>query len=401
MTSLIKSLFIPLFSFFLIGNSNAQWAIEKCPTTDNLNSISLTSSSSGWIVGDNGTLLYKFRDAWFKYQKVTTANLFSIHLLNKDEGWAVGSSGTMLHYNGKKWEIVPCPTQRNLYSVSFLDSSYGIAVGEQGTVIIYKDGAWTLLENVPRGNLYTVASKKDMSMLAGGIEYGSIPVMTISGDSETNIKETYDPGFFQIKSLAITDNSKVWAVGRPGSIFHFNGSNWIKLEQFERLSSLKSVCFSDENTGVAVGYGGTILSYSEDGWVKESSPVSVKLNGAAFSGNTIYAVGDKGTIITLNRKPATFRSPTEPNSTVLGIESYPNPSTDILNITVPEEDDFNAGLLTLTDASGKVILMKRLDSDSAGQVYRINTSKLATGLYMISIKSVDNRLASGKFIVRR
>ena len=397
---MIKSILIPFFSIFLIGNSNAQWAIEKCPTTNDLNSISLGSGSSGWIVGDKGTILFKHKDRWIEYQKVTEVNLHSVCMINKNEGWAVGSSGTILHYDGAKWENVSSPTQRTLHSVIFRDSTYGIAVGDQGTVVIFKDGAWTLLESVTSGNLYAVASKNDLSMLAGGIEYMSIPVMTISGNSETNLKKSFEPGFYQIKSLAIPDKNNVWAVGRPGSIFHFDGSSWRKLEQFERLPSLKSVCFSNANTGIAVGYGGTILSFSKDGWVKESSPVNVKLNGAVVSENTFYAVGNNGTIITLNRKPDTFSSPKEANSSVLSIESYPNPSADVLNITVPDGDDFSTGLLTLTDASGKVILMKRMDSVTAGQVYRINTSNFGSGLYMISIKSAANRLASGKFIVR-
>lgn len=400
MISKTKTILISLFGLFIIGNANAQWINEKCPTANNLNSISLFSSGSGWIAGDNGTLLYKYRDIWSKYQTVTDANLFSICFINTNEGWAVGSSGTILHYNGTNWENVPSPTQRNLYSVSFRDSTYGIAVGDQGTVVIYKNGVWTLLESVTRGNLYAVASKNDLSILAGGIEYMSIPVMTTSGDSETNLNKSFEPGFYQIKSLAIPDKKNVWAVGRPGSIFHFDGSSWKKLEQFERLPSLKSVCFSDENTGIAVGYGGTILLYSEDGWIKESSPVDVKLNGAAVSGNTFYAVGNNGTIITLNRKSEVFEAPKEANSSVLRIESYPNPSADVLNITIPEGDDFSNGLLTLTDASGKAILMKKMDSITSGQVYQIDTSKLGTGLYMVSIIYSDNRLATGKFIVK-
>lgn len=396
----IKSILTSLFGLFLMGNTNAQWITEKCPTTSNLNSISLFSTNSGWIVGDNGTILYKYNDAWIKYQNVTKANLYSVCLTNKNEGWAVGSFGTILHYDGTKWEDVQSPTQRSLYSVSFRDSTYGIAVGDQGTVVIYKNGSWTLLESETMGNLYAVSVKEDLSMLAGGIDYMSIPMMTISEVSKKVLNKSFDPGFYQIKSLAILDKNNVWAVGRPGTILHFDGIRWKRFKPFEKLPSLRSVYFSDKNTGIAVGYGGTILSFSEDGWSEELSEINVILNGACILGDTSYAVGNNGTIVSLYREPEIVTIPNKINSSVERLESYPNPSTIVLNITIPEGDDFSTGLLTVTNASGKVVLTQKLDNVASGQIYPINTSKLGTGLYMVSIKSTGNRMASAKFIVR-
>ena len=105
-----------------LGIVQAQWILEKCPTRNNLNAISLMSNKSPWIVGDKGTILYKMDNKWKEYQSPTIENLYSIYMLNGNDGWAVGARGTIIHFDGENWKSVSSPTKKNLFSVYFKDS---------------------------------------------------------------------------------------------------------------------------------------------------------------------------------------------------------------------------------------------------------------------------------------
>jgi photosystem II stability/assembly factor-like uncharacterized protein len=394
-----KSVLILLSGIFLAGSASGQWIKEDCPTTNNLNSICMFSVKAGWIVGDKGTIINMNNGAWREYQKITTENLNSVSFINQDEGWAVGSNGTILHFNGGTWEKLANLTTRDLYSVSFRDAEHGIAVGAQGTVAFYEEGTWQLAEKTTRGNLFAVSYRNDLSMIGGGLEFMNIPVMTLPDTSEKNLVKSFDPGFVEIRGLAISDKNNAWAVGRPGTIFHFDGNKWKRLRQFENHTSLKNVYFSDKRKGITVGYGGTILTYSTKGWTKEVSPVNVTLNGAYISENKYYAVGNNGTIVSSKRTAENETSPVNTNNSLLKIETYPNPSTDKLNVIIPDEDGFVADQISVSNVYGQIVIIKRIDPGTTGQIYQINTSGLNNGLYLINISSTGGMEASAKFIV--
>lgn len=397
----IKSILVLLLGIFLTRNADGQWIAEKCPTTRNLNSICMFSISSGWIVGDKGTIMYRNNDAWREYQKVTSEDLNSIFFITKDEGWSVGSNGTILHFIGGKWKKLASLTNRTLYSVSFRDAENGIAVGAQGTIVIYENGKWNLAEKTTAGNLFAVSSKSDLSIIGGGLESMSIPLMTMSDNSEKSLIRSFDPGYVEIRGLANPYSDNVWAVGRPGTIFHFDGNTWKRVEQFNKLPSLKSVFFSDKNSGIAVGYGGTILTYSAEAWTKEVSPVNVTLNGAFVSDSKYYAVGNNGTIVSFaKRATENEASHISNNNNILKIQTYPNPSNDKLNIIIPDEDSFIAERISVSNVNGQIVFNKRIDPLTGSQVYQINTSELDNGLYLLNITSSGRMGASGKFIVK-
>jgi photosystem II stability/assembly factor-like uncharacterized protein len=382
-----------------LGNLQAQWITEKSPSSYNLNSVSLINDSSGWIVGDKGTMIYKVNGYWVNYQKITNENLYSVCMLDKNNGWAVGSKGIILHFNGDKWEVVASPTRQKLYSVSFRDPENGIAVGEYGTVAIYENGIWKLAKRVTRGNLYTVSSSNDLSMFGGGLECVDIPLMKIDDDAERTISVNFNP-HIEITGIAQADLNDVWVVGSPAEILHFDGSEWNRVVFDNSLPSLNCISFYDENYGITVGYSGTVLTYSPQGWTKQNSPVDVKLNGAFISEKKYYAVGNKGTIISWQPVPDNALSSEANKDSALKIEIYPNPSADILNVIIPAEDGFVTDLISITNSFGQVVLRKKLDPASGGQVYQINTSEMDNGLYLVKIESGDSKAVSGKFIVK-
>lgn len=394
-----KFILLVLLGSFLPESTDAQWMTHKVTTTSNLNAIDIYSEKHGWIVGDQGSMLYLSKDVWVKNKNVTSENLYSVCLTGENDGWAVGSHGTILHLKGKRWVNYPSPTKEKLNSVSFMDAEHGVAVGERGIVIIYENGIWRLTQKTTIGNLYTVALKYDLSLVGGGLENISIPIMILN-DAPFSLAKSFDPDFIQVKDLAITSQNEAWAVGRPGTIFHYNGNTWKKIEQFKKLPSLNSVYFTGPNNGIAVGYGGTILTYANNEWIRESSPVNVKLNGTAISGNTYYAVGNAGAVISMKYTSEIIPLINKDSSSPLKIESFPNPTSDVLNIIIPDEFGSDDALLSIIDASGKVIFLKNINYGTTGQIFQVNTSTFHSGLFLINIKGYDRMIASGSFIVK-
>jgi hypothetical protein len=388
-----------LFCLLLTGVVKAQWITEKAPVSEDLNSIALISENAGWIVGNNGTMIYKVNSAWVKYPVITDNNLYSIFMIDKDNGWSVGSNGTLLHFNGTQWEKYESPTKENLYSVSFRDPEHGIAVGNRGTVLIYENRCWSVREADIMGDLYTVSDKNDISIAGGGMEYFNMPLMKIEENSGSGITKVFDPGYSMIKSLAVTDKNSIWTVGMAGSILHYDGSSWKSVKDLNNIPTLNNVFFAEKAIGMAVGYGGTILTYSENGWTKEASPVAAKLNGAAISDNKYYAVGNNGTIVSSKYFPENEAVLIDKNISAIKIITYPNPSSDKLNIILPDEEGFTAEIISVTNASGQVVFVKNLDPSYSGQVYQVNTSNLNNGIYIVNLKSAGNIAASGKFVV--
>ncbi|MBE0674736.1 MAG: T9SS type A sorting domain-containing protein [Bacteroidales bacterium] len=393
-----KYLFLLLSGLLSSVNLNAQWVSVKVNISSNLNSIFMLNENSGCIVGDNGTILFKAEDGWIEYPKITDVNLYCAFFNNKADGWVVGQNGTILHYNGRKWERVVSPTEETLYSVSFSNPTKGIAVGNRSTILLFENGLWSKVGKGPMGNLYTVSAKGDFSMIGGGLESRSVPLLAIN-NTVNNILKSLDPGYVFIKGLTVIDRENVWAVGMPGSIFHYDGYNWEKIEPFRRIPSLNCVYFPNENKGIAVGYDGTILTFDENRWQRENVPTRVTLNGASVSGYSYYAVGNNGTVLTMKKLASDDARPFIINPLQTSIKSFPNPASDIVNIQIPNSESTIEGILSVTDTKGNTVLVEKITSAELKIGYKINTSRLSNGLYLLKITDRGQVKAEGKFLV--
>lgn len=392
-----RHLFIIIAVLSVSWNLQAQWITEQIPTTDNLNSIAMFSESVGLIVGDKGTILQKSHDGWIKFQAVTDENLYSVCYTDKNNAWAVGGNGIILYFNGKDWTKVESPTRTKLFSISFNDSETGYITGAHGTVLKYENGIWTPIQKATRGNLYSVAAKGGIVILGGGLECISVPLLKFPSVNNRKLEEVYTPDFIEVKGLAIASQKSLWAVGSPSSILHFNGNDWVAVEQNPKTPSLNAIYFSDENHGIAVGYSGTVITCIKEDWTVESSPVEVKLNGACITGNMYYAVGNEGTLISTKRFTGPVDNHGKTNKQILA--SFPNPSSDVLNIRIPEGEWNTSGSVTVMNTYGQVIIRKDINGLFSGQELQISTSELSNGLYLVQFTS-SSTSASGKFVVK-
>ena len=397
MIKLIKFIVIAFLLLSFHDVSIGQWTTEKSPTANNLNSVFMVNENIGWIVGDKGTILYKVGDYWVNYNKITNEDLYSVFMLDRNKGWAVGSKGTILSFNGERWENQPCPTNRKLLSVYFNDSENGIAVGENGTVLFYENDKWIMANKQIRGNLYTASGRGDSFIVGGGLECVNIPVIRILNDAARSQETLFDP-HLEIRSISFTEGGNIWAASWPGGIFHFDGKEWKKIDFENSIPALNSICFSGENTGISVGYSGTVMTYSVKGWERHDSPVKVKLNGASVTGDTYYAVGNRGTIISW--KEIVAENPGLEKPEPIKIEIYPNPAFERLNVIIPGDNGFIPDRILVSNVYGQVVVNRRVDKGYSGEVYQINTSEFMDGLYFVKIYSSGKEEASARFMVR-
>jgi photosystem II stability/assembly factor-like uncharacterized protein len=402
---------ITLLGLAISFRSNAQWIKESVPTNSNLNSVFFLNDNSGWIVGDNGVIMNKKQGEWVLSPEVTERNLNSVSFSNENNGWAVGAKGTILHYNGIEWSVVVSPTTNDLYSISLLNDNVGIASGDMGTILVYNGQKWTKLMEHSFAVFYALSAIDDLILIGGGREYLSVPVLQLTGLHEKKAKSMFDPEYFEISCITVINKKDIWATGRPGSIFHYDGSSWKRIKNTQPIPSLNSIYFSDSNYGIAVGYYGKILSYSHDrGWLDEESPVLVNLNAVTETDNTWYAVGNNGTVVINRHTPETPEIPESKfvadqkvitDQKAIRLESFPNPPSEQINIKIPNDEDFQADILTITNSTGQLILKQDVRTLAGGELFKVNTSGFGNGIYIINILSTSGTKALGRFMITK
>lgn len=393
-------LFLIITLFFQSEKIFAQWIVEQSPLRSNLNSISLSNKNSGWIVGDNGSILYKVKNYWIDYSHDMSLeeDLNCVFMTDKDNGWIVGSRGIILHFNGGNWNRVSSPTRKDLYAVSFSDPDHGIAVGSKGTILIYENSSWSLVEKEIRADLLTVSAGNNFSFLAGGLECVTVPIIKMLNDGKNTIENCLY-NLISVNGVARSGEDEIWAVGTRGAILHFDGDEWIRNLPDNNMPTLNHISFTGDKNGICVGYSGTILLYSGQGWTKQNSGISSNLNGSAIFENGYYAVGDSGTIVSWNLIQDSL-SPSGKKLPHLQIEAYPNPSDAVLSVIVPDEDSFSPRIITLSNVFGQVVYTQEIVQGNIERPYRVNTSFLNNGLYVIRAKASDGKVAVGKVIIQ-
>jgi hypothetical protein len=99
-----------------------------------------------------------------------------------------------------------------------------------------------------------------------------------------------------LHDVAMLDTDTVTVVGDDGSVFLYNGFNWLSVASAE--NALHAVD-RRKGRGAAVGPGGTVLTVDGTEWSASDTPVSKTLHGVAL-GTDEYAdvaVGADGTIL--------------------------------------------------------------------------------------------------------
>ena len=228
-----------------------------------------------WLVGYYGTILHSpDRGGSWQLQPSPVPNaLFTVRFVNPAKGWISGSHGTFLHTDngGKSWHVQATNTPEHLFGSFWLDEAHSWMVGSRGAMLRTVDGGRSWINSSVPGDL------------------------TFSG-------------------VYFADPMRGWVSGEFGVIFatEDGGKTWNKQKSPVEVSfssgesrNLFALLFTQPRTGYAFGLDGVVLK-TRDGTRWEiirqrndrNSPVDANhLFAAAASGEQLWAVGERGTLL--------------------------------------------------------------------------------------------------------
>jgi photosystem II stability/assembly factor-like uncharacterized protein len=143
-------------------NGNYFLPVNTGTITNWLESVYFTSATTGYAVGDSGTIL-KTTDGWQTrtvQSSGTIHNLYSVIFTDVNTGYAVGDSGLILKTTdgGTNWVKKVSGTLNGLKSVYFPSVSTGYIVGDNGTILTTSDSGtdWAIEYSGTGENLHSV-----------------------------------------------------------------------------------------------------------------------------------------------------------------------------------------------------------------------------------------------------
>jgi photosystem II stability/assembly factor-like uncharacterized protein len=144
--NIMNRIMILLITLCLFNSSDAQgWQwLNPLPTNSTLYSTSFTSKDTGFIVGENGTIL-KTNDGgshWTNQYSGGSLTLRSVSFPDRDTGYAADVHGTIIKTTngGKNWTIIYATASNPLNSIYFPNPDTGFAVGLHGRILKTTNG---------------------------------------------------------------------------------------------------------------------------------------------------------------------------------------------------------------------------------------------------------------------
>lgn len=160
----------------ILHYQNGSWSSVQSPTRNTLNGIEMLSTTEGWVVGEQGTILhYRAEDGSWEtvYRNPSidqSANLHGVAMNSVRSGWITGEQH-LLTYSSEVWTATKFSIRAsatntqtsdksiyslNLYAIALSQSGEGWAVGSSddsglNTIIIlhYQGGTWSVSLTVP------------------------------------------------------------------------------------------------------------------------------------------------------------------------------------------------------------------------------------------------------------
>jgi len=370
----MKKLSILLITLFALNTVNAQWVQLSSGTSNNLHSVFFIDSNTGFVVGDNGTILKTTNGGanWVTiYTTNSSASLYSVYFLNSDTGYAVGNMIILKTTNGGTNWISQNPqgNSNELYSVFFTNDTTGYAVGGYGTYIKTTNG----------GSNWSVETFQTS---------GIWPYTELYSVYFPTKNTGYIVGYY---AISMSSGGAYFAKTTDG------GTNWVSLlpNNLPSQTHLYSVYFTDSITGYAVSDGGIIIKTTNGGtnWIIQYPfiPPYNNLNCVFFpDSNTGYAVGNAGTIFkTTNGGTWIEQEQTENNKLLL----YPNPAKNKITIDLQKISDLKNTYISIYNLQGQLLLQKSITQEKT----ELHINNLAKGMYIVKVYNNNNTMVT-KFV---
>ena len=278
------------------------WTVRNSGTTQILNGVSFTNSTTGFVVGYGGTILRTQNGGinWVSQSSGVLGTLVNVDCRNENVATVVGVNGLILKTTdaGSSWVQQPSGTINELRSIEYINDSIGVIVGFGNTILRTTNSGnnWVSITNSATSGFFDVSfANSNIGIAVGGI--GNIFRTTNGG--LTWIDNSVSPDLI-LRSIALINENIGIAVGYNGKILRTTdgGATWVT-KASGTSANLFEVSFIADY-GFAVGASGTILKTTDGGitWETQNNPTVNTLYGLSYAGGLGVAVGTGGTILT-------------------------------------------------------------------------------------------------------
>ncbi len=385
--------------------------VQESPVLTTLYSVYFTNETTGWIVGDEGTILYTDNSGktWNQQSSNQTAALLSVYFTDESNGWIAGSHGTILKTGdgGTTWlrqEIGMLDT--SFFDVFFINDSTGWIVGRYGTIIKTEDkGAnWTCQNSNTEELLLSIYFINPDT----GWIVGDRTLLKTTNGGENWISED-DWSYDTYKSVFFTNADTGWIVGgwNGAKILKTTdgGENWI-VEHDGFSENLRSVYFVNDSIGWIAGEKGTIFRTMDGGncWTQRESHTPNSTLWSIYFSDVEYGwiVGDNGTILSTVDTNGTGVNETG-NSypyQIMLMQNYPNPFNPSTVIGFYLYKPAYVELSVYNVKGEKVQTLLQEYRQEGRHEFQWYAEGFSSGIYFISLDS-DNFHQSKKVILKK
>ncbi|MCX6234173.1 MAG: YCF48-related protein [Bacteroidetes bacterium] len=352
-----------LHVLFLISTmvySQRGWTPQSSGITKTLTDVHFESSTKGWVVGYNGTIL-KTTDGGENWElQILQPSTYweGVWFTSDTTGWVCGTMGKIYHTmdGGNTWTEQINEYIVDLYDVCFINSNTGWIVGDNGVILNTNDGGehWYFQFSGTMQKLLSVSfSDVNNGWATGGTEIGVL-IHTLNGGDVWTIR---DPGINELLYSVFFINPYIGWVGLNNMIVHSTdvGDHWTEQLPEGADGPITALFFINENKGWAL-QGDKLYYTTTSGaqWTQQfSAPAYKFFNGIHFSDeNNGWVVGKDGIIF--HTTDGGISDITTLLSNMWNI--FPNPGNGLYTISPDNSICFKDNFIQVYDAEGHPIL---------------------------------------------
>jgi len=426
-TSKIKSAFLVLFiSLAIAGKANAQsWTQIYTGTTKKINTICFTSSTVGYL-GGNDSLLMKTTDGGATWNQINYSginflsagdHILNMQFLNNNVGFITvgpysGSYGTT--DGGLTWTLINLPgNQCYNQGLFFFDENNGFIGGSgcfQGELISYVSaspwltGTWALsaiqAPSFTPANIivdiqfynsnYGLAASKSGYIFRttnGGLNWDSVSTPGVNHEltsvmivNDTLAYTSYKANGNGFGLFISTDAGQSWS-------FDGNSATFAYPDVFGMHLSGNGKMYAGGYSNTMID--GIIFSNNNPLQIWNYDIVDQSINDlASYNDSIVFAVGDSGYMVVNYPQGLTSLSNLTHENDNFNV--FPNPTSDVLNFTFNGSNQNRQAQFAIYTTMGQLV--------KAGAVSNaIDVSALAPGIYFVEL--TNNGVLSQKKIV--
>jgi hypothetical protein len=288
------------------ASGSGDWTVVESPTGNTLYDVERTAAGLS-AVGAGGIVLERTRRGWRKLLDGGPTgngnNLYGADVTDDGERlWFVGSSGAIGEYDLRRGVLVDHSAPNDVTN-NFNDVSVTGPAGEANVYVAGDSGkTYYSFDNGATGtwNYTTPGSGSAINAIDFfGPRYGhaidgnkTVFYSRDGGSWDKQGIENADHNFYGVDSDGFDD---VWVCGGGGTVFHWNGSRWVRTDLGD--ASLRDIEVTDDDgRGLTVGGGGAVFQRSSGRWRQQAVPTGQNLKAVVRSGTDV-AVGAGGTIV--------------------------------------------------------------------------------------------------------